>query len=107
MRGLNLTGWFASAPGILTVFIPARKVILWLDSFWAPDGIQERKQLPCIIPLNMTAQMKRHRRFPWLEIIMLIGLGIIFGVTFWQYKGAQRDLQKHQEEMQPEPPMRK
>lgn len=38
---------------------------------------------------------------------MLIGLAIIFGVTYLQYKGAQRDLQKHQDEMQPAPPLQK
>ena len=55
----------------------------------------------------MTNGRTRRRRFPLLEIVMLIGLALIFGLTYWQYKGAQRDFQKHQQEMQPEPPMRK
>lgn len=39
-------------------------------------------------------------RVPWFEIVVLIGLAIIFGVTYWQYKGAERDLQKHDEDLQ-------
>lgn len=38
-------------------------------------------------------------KFPWFEIVILIGLAVIFSVTYWQYKGAQRDLQKHNEEL--------
>jgi hypothetical protein len=45
-------------------------------------------------------------RFPWFEIVILIGLAIIFGVTYWHHRGAQRDLQKHLEETQ-EPPLPK
>ena len=54
----------------------------------------------------MASAFKSRRRFPLFEIVILIGLAIIFGVTYWQYKGAQRDLQKHLEQTQ-EPPLRK
>ena len=52
----------------------------------------------------MPSTSNRRRRFPWFEIVMLIGLAIIFGLTYWQYKGAQHDLQKHLEETQQPPP---
>jgi hypothetical protein len=54
----------------------------------------------------MASTFPRRRRFPWFEVIILIGLAIIFGVTYWQYKGAQHDLQKHLQETQ-EPPVPK
>ena len=40
------------------------------------------------------------RKFPWFELVILIGLGVIFGLTYWQVKGAQRDLQQHDNESQ-------
>lgn len=54
----------------------------------------------------MPSSNNRRRRIPWFEIVILIGLAIIFGVTYWQYKGAQQDLQKHLQETQ-EPPVPK
>lgn len=39
------------------------------------------------------------RRFPWIEVVILIGLAVIFGLTYWQYKGAQKDLQKRDDEL--------
>jgi hypothetical protein len=39
------------------------------------------------------------RKFPWFEVVILIGLGVIFALTYWQYKGAQRDLEKHDEDL--------
>ena len=54
-------------------------------------------------PLPMSNDYKPRRRSPLFEIIVLIGLGLIFGLTYWQYKGAQRDLQQHQQEMQGAP----
>ena len=51
----------------------------------------------------MSNDYKPRRRSPLFEIIVLIGLGLIFGLTYWQYKGAQRDLQQHQQEMQGAP----
>jgi hypothetical protein len=39
------------------------------------------------------------KRFPfWLEITLLVGLAIIFGVTYLQYKAAQSDFQVHEHE---------
>lgn len=46
------------------------------------------------------------RRFPIFEVVLLLGLALIFGLTYWQYQGAQRDLQKHLQETQ-EPPVPK
>lgn len=54
----------------------------------------------------MAPAYRSRRRLPIFEIILLVGLAIIFGVTYWQYKGAQRDLQKHLDDTQ-EPPLRK
>jgi hypothetical protein len=40
------------------------------------------------------------KRFPlWFEITLLIGLAIIFAVTFWQYQDAKKDFQHHEEEI--------
>lgn len=39
------------------------------------------------------------RKFPWFELIVLIGLGVIFSLTYYQFKGAQRDLQKHDDDL--------
>ena len=39
------------------------------------------------------------RRFPWIEVVILIGPAVIFGLTYWQYKGAQKDLQKRDDEL--------
>jgi hypothetical protein len=36
------------------------------------------------------ARMPSFKRFPfWFEIVLLIGLAVIFSVTYWQYKDAQ------------------
>ena len=49
----------------------------------------------------MTIGSNQRNRFPWFEIVILVGLALIFGVTYWQYKGAQRDFQKHRDEARP------
>jgi hypothetical protein len=54
----------------------------------------------------MHSTINRRHRFPWFEIVILIGLAIIFGVTYWQYRGAQNDYRKHLQETQ-EPPLPK
>ena len=40
------------------------------------------------------------KRFPlWFEITLLLGLAIIFAVTFWQYQDAKKAFQHHEEEI--------
>ena len=48
---------------------------------------------------------KPRNRFPLLlEVTLLAGLAIIFGVTYWQYRDAKQSFKTHEEEMKQSSP---
>jgi hypothetical protein len=53
------------------------------------------------------SNFKPQNRIPlWLEMTLLTGLAIMFGVTYWQYQDAKQSFKTHEEEIKQLSPQR-
>jgi hypothetical protein len=54
--------------------------------------------------MTYTPNFKPRNRIPlWLEMTLLTGLAVMFGVTYWQYRDAKQSFDTHEEVKQLSP----